>query len=182
MKDSSVNEFTPFLCGSHVDLTMYSATSYHVTGEDQISMAPEYPVEEATYSIYPPLPEGVTLNESTGAIAGSTAHFWHFTSYTVIRSVAGVKTKFFFTVLSGGRTGALSPVDKEDPTPAPTLPPTAAPTDAPTTAPTTAPTNWVVIGTAIAIVVIVILVIVIVCCCRKSKKELPTKENAAPKI
>lgn len=70
MKESSVNEFTPFLCGAQVDLTMYSTTAYHVTGEDEIAMTPEYPVEEATYAVYPALPEGVTLNEATGAIAG----------------------------------------------------------------------------------------------------------------
>ena len=82
MKESSVNEFTPFLCGAQVDLTMYSTTAYHVTGEDEIAMTPEYPVEEATYAVYPALPEGVTLNEATGAIAGATAHFRHFSSYT----------------------------------------------------------------------------------------------------
>ena len=180
-----MNEFTPFLCGAQVDLTMYSTTAYHVTGEDEIAMTPEYPVEEATYAVYPALPEGVTLNEATGAIAGATAHFRHFSSYTVIRSVAGAKTKFFFTVASGEHPSFPSPVDKEDPTPAPTtLPPTAAPTMAPTTAPTTAPTsvNWVVIGMAIAIVVIVVLVIVLVCCCRKGKKELPTTGAAMPQI
>ena len=96
-----MSEFTPFLCGSHVDLTMYSATSYHVTGEDEIAMTPEYPTDEATYSVYPALPEAVTLDEATGSISGSTAHFPHFSSYTVIRTVAGVKTKFFFTVASG---------------------------------------------------------------------------------
>ena len=76
-------------------------------------------MEEATYAVYPALPEGVTLNEATGAIAGATAHFRHFSSYTVIRSVAGAKTKFFFTVASGEYPSFPSPVDKEDPTPAP---------------------------------------------------------------
>ena len=71
-----MNEFTPFLCGAQVDLTMYSTTAYHVTGEDEIAMTPEYPVEEATYAVYPALPEGVTLNEATGAIAG--AFVWAF--------------------------------------------------------------------------------------------------------
>lgn len=48
-----MNEFTPFLCGAQVDLTMYSTTAYHVTGEDEIAMTPEYPVEEATYARLP---------------------------------------------------------------------------------------------------------------------------------
>lgn len=101
VKDASINEFTPYVCGSTVDLAMYSATSFFVTGEDEISMTPEYPVEGATYSVYPALPEGVQLDAASGAISGPTAHFRHFSSYTVIRSVGGVNTKFFFTVLSG---------------------------------------------------------------------------------
>ena len=155
-----------------VDLTMYNQQIIEYTSDEAISLTPEYPIEGATYSIYPTLPYSAQFNTTTGAITGTANAFGSYSLFTIVRNNNGFRTKFFLVIITSN----------PDPTEAPTAAPTEAPTEAPTVAPTVAPTeapksNTGMIITIVVIVVIIIVVIVVIALVSKNKKSttLPTK-------
>ena len=183
------------MCGMTVDTTMFSYDIVTLPHGGAISLSPEYPVQGATYSIYPALPSSAQMNSATGAITGTTAAFNPFSSFTIIQNNSGVRTKFYLTVILDGEAPSVDPSAQPTSQPVePTIQPTVQPSDEPSVQPTVQPsvqpsiqpepteepsgdsaTPIIITVVIVVVVVVVVIVVIAISCCRKGKKTMPTK-------
>ena len=100
VRDAAVNEFSGFMCGVKVDMAMYPQSYLYANGTQTLSLTPNEAVA-ASYAVTPAMPEGLTLDASTGVIEGSSAGLKQFNSFTVTRSTEAGKSKFFLVIETG---------------------------------------------------------------------------------